>query len=415
MTRYNEAMHTIKLAMENGIEASLEGFTELMHFLGDPQENYPCVQIAGTNGKTSTSRYTAAILQACGMKTGLYTSPELMFYPERMEVDGQVSSDDMFSEIILSTWDLIQEAIQAGVIDFCTEFEVLTASGFRLFAQEKVDWGVLEVGLGGLWDATSVVTPKVAVVTGIDLEHTHILGDTVEEIAVQKAAIIKSGSFAVLGPGTEETRQVFLDRCAEVGADYHIIEPPYADLKYIGANYQIINISTAWVAAEHALGHAIPIETVQQALDGMIVPGRFETLRSDPLLMIDATHNPQAAQYLESALLDRFTLEADDQGNKRIVELDTLVLCILNDKDTTGIINTLTPYFRNLAVTQSTSSRAIPYDELAELVRKNDGRSPRIYKDIDEALEDIDKRGETAMVTGSITLAGEAKASFLGK
>ena len=415
MSRYNEAMHTIRLAMENGIEASLEGFRRLMHFFGDPQENYSCVQIGGTNGKTSTSRYTAAILKACGLKTGLYTSPELMFYPERMEVDGQVSSDEMFADIILSTWDKVQEAISAGIIPFCTEFEVLTASGLRLFDQEQVDWAVLEVGLGGMWDATSVVNPKVAVVTGIDLEHTHILGDTVEEIAVQKAAIIKPGSFAVLGPGTEATRQIFLDRCAEVGANYHIIEPPYADFKYIGANYQIINISTAWVAAEAALGHPIPMETVQRAIDGMIIPGRFETLREDPLLMIDATHNPQAALYLVDALRDRFTFETDASGNETLVELDTLVLCILNDKDTRGIINALSPLFKNIAVTQSASHRAIPFEELAEMVKEYDGRSPRIYHNIEEALADINASGETAMITGSITLAGEAKATFLGK
>jgi len=415
MTRYNEAMYTIRLAMENGIDASLEGFTRLMHFLGDPQLKYPVVQIAGTNGKTSTSRYTAAILQECGYKTGLYTSPELMFYPERMEVDGKVSSDEMFSDIILSTWDRIQEAIQEGVIPSCTEFEVLTASALCLYAQENVDWAVLEVGLGGLWDATSVCTPKVAVVTGIDLEHTAILGDTVEEIAVQKAAIIKSGSFAVLGPGTEETRQVFLDRCKEVGADYHIIEPPYAEFKYIGANYQKINISTAWVAAERALGHAIPLETVQKAIDGMIVPGRFETLREDPLLMIDATHNPQAALYLLDALKDRFTFAPDEEGNERLVELDTLVLCILSDKDTAGIINYLSPLFKNIAVTQSSSHRAIPYMDLAEMVKKADGRTPRIYPTPEEALADVNARGETAMFTGSITLAGETKALFLGK
>ena len=401
--------------MENGIEASLEGFTEFVHFLGDPHENYSCVQIGGTNGKTSTSRYTAAILKQCGMKTGLYTSPELMFYPERMEIDGEVSSDEMFSEIIISTWDKAQEAIQAGIIPFCTEFEILTSSALRLYAQENVDWAVLEVGLGGMWDATSVVTPKVAVVTGIDLEHTHILGDTIEEIAVQKAAIIKPGSFAVLGPGTEATRQIFLDRCAEVGADYHIIEPPYADFKYIGANYQVINISTAWVAAEAALGQPIPFETVQEAIDGMIIPGRFETLREDPLLMIDATHNPQAAQYLVDALNARFTYAPDEDGIERLVELDTLLLCVLNDKDSHGIVDYLSPLFKNLAVTQSASKRAVPAEELFDRVKEYDGRTPRLYKNIEEALEDINARGETAMITGSITLAGEAKATFLGK
>jgi dihydrofolate synthase/folylpolyglutamate synthase len=415
MNRYNEAMQTVRLAMENGIEAKLEGFKAFMEFIGNPQDSYSCVQIGGPNGKTSTSRYTAAILKQCGMKTGLYTSPELMFYPERMEVDGAVSSDEMFADAIISTWDKAQEAVQAGIIPFCTEFELLTASGFRMFEQEKCDWAVLEVGLGGMWDATSACTPKVAVVTGIDLEHTHILGNTVEEIAVQKAAIIKPGSFAILGPGTEETRQVFLDRCAEVGADYKIIEPPYQDINYIGASYQIINITTAWAAAEAALSREISLETVQAAVDGLIIPGRFEILRDEPLLMIDATHNPQAAKYLVDAMEARFTFADDENGVRKVNELDTLLLCILDDKDAEGIINTLAPLFRNIAVTQSHSTRAFPAEELFELVKLYDGRTPRLFKNINDALAEINANGETAMITGSITLAGEAKATYLGK
>jgi len=415
MTRYDESLRVLKLSLENGIEAALEAFFRLMHYFGDPQDNYPSVQIAGTNGKTSTSRYTAAILKAAGFKTGLYTSPELMFYPERLELEGAVVSDDLFADIILETWDGIQSAIKAGVIDFITEFEVLTAAAFRLFDQQQVDWAVLEVGLGGLWDATSVVTPKVAVITGIDLDHTHILGNTVEEIAVQKAAIIKSGSFAVLGPGTADTRQVFLDRCAEVGADYHIIEPPFMDFRYIGPGYQKMNIATAWVAAEHALGEAISPVTVQKALNNLVVPGRFEILRDEPLLMIDAAHNPQASQFLADALRERFTFSPDEQGVLRINEIDTLLLGILSDKDTRGIIDTLTPLFRNVAVTQSASPRAIAPADLAQLVEKYDGRKPQVFASIEEGLADINARNNTAIVTGSITMAGEAKAVFLGK
>ena len=413
MSRYDESMQILKLVLENGIEASLESFTRFMHFLGDPQNDYPCVQIAGTNGKTSTSRYTTAILKACGLKTGLYTSPELMFYPERMEIDGAVASDDMFAEVIIETWELANEAIGAGVIDFITEFEILTAAAFRLFKQEKVDWGVLEVGLGGRWDATSVVTPKVAVFTGIDLDHTHILGDTVELIAAEKAAIIKPGSIAVLGPGTRDTRQVFLDRCAEVGAEYHFIGPPYAHFDYIGPVYQTINISTAWVAAEQAIGDYIPIETVQAALDGLVVPGRFEVLREEPLLMIDATHNPQAAEYLKMAMEDRFSFSTTSDGATRVNELDTLVLGILADKDARGIIDILTPMFNNLVVTQSTSHRAIPAAELADMVEAYDGRRPVVCATIEEAMAYVESLGVSAMYTGSITVAGESKVVYL--
>jgi dihydrofolate synthase/folylpolyglutamate synthase len=415
MSRYEESIQVLKLALENGIEASLEAFIKLMHHFGDPQDSYPSIQIAGTNGKTSTSRYTAAILKACGLKTGLYTSPELMFYPERFELEGAVVDNEMFADVILGTWDAIQAAIQSGVVEFTTEFEVLTASAFRLFHQQLVDWAVLEVGLGGLWDATSVVNPKVAVVTGIDLEHTNYLGNTVEEIAVNKAAIIKPGSTAVLGPGTAATRQIFLDRCAEVGADYHIIEPPYMDFRFIGPGYQKINIATAWVAAEKAIGEPISCVTVQKALNKLVVPGRFEQLQDDPLLMIDAAHNPEAARFLADALRERYSFVADSSGVQRLAEIDTLLLGILLDKDSRGIIETLTPLFGQLAVTQSKSPRAIPAEELAALVEAVDGRRPRVYPDIENALANLQATGTTALATGSITVAGEFKARFLGQ
>ncbi|MCL2150656.1 MAG: Mur ligase family protein, partial [Coriobacteriia bacterium] len=321
---------------------------------------------------------------------------------------------ERFADVILGTIEQAEAAIAAGVIEYITEFEILTAAAFTLFAEAEVQFAVLEVGLGGMWDATSIVTPKVAVVTGIDLEHTAILGDTVEEIAVQKAAIIKPGSYAVLGPGVEETRRIFYDRCREVGAEYTIIQPPYVQFDYIGPDYQSINIATAWVAAERALGQAIEPETVQQALDGLVIPGRFEILRDEPFLMIDAAHNPQATRYLCEALVKRYGLIPDENGIDRVPGIDTLLLGILNDKDTRGIIEPLTKLFKNVAVTKSASPRSIPVDELAELVETIDGRRPARYETIAEALADLTVRGVATLATGSITVAGETKAVFTG-
>ncbi|MDR1082772.1 MAG: hypothetical protein LBL27_02755, partial [Coriobacteriales bacterium] len=214
---YDEALGILRDALAFGIEPSLAGITALMRELGEPQLRYPCIQIAGTNGKSSTARFTAAFLHACGRKVGLYTSPELVEYPERMELDGEVVSRACFADAVLAAHEASQRAIASGEIEVITEFELLTAAALWLFAEERVTFAVLEVGLGGRWDATSVVNPKVAVVTGIDLDHTAILGDSLEQIAAEKAAIIKPGSIPVLGPGTTATREVFLARCQEVG------------------------------------------------------------------------------------------------------------------------------------------------------------------------------------------------------
>jgi len=177
--------------------------------------------------------------------------------------------------------------------------------------------------------------------------------------------------------------------------------------------YRLRKIATAWVAAEQAIGDYIPIETVQAALDGLVVPGRFEVLREEPLLMIDATHNPQAAEYLKMAMEDRFSFSTTSDGATRVNELDTLVLGILADKDARGIIDILTPMFNNLVVTQSTSHRAIPAAELADMVEAYDGRRPVVCATIEEAMAYVESLGVSAMYTGSITVAGESKVVYL--
>ncbi|MCL1880119.1 MAG: bifunctional folylpolyglutamate synthase/dihydrofolate synthase [Actinomycetia bacterium] len=415
MDNYQKSLAVLKGTLQFGIEASLEGTIALMHFMGDPQDRYPCIQVAGTNGKTSTARFCQALLKASGYHTGLFTSPELIEYPERMEIDGKVISHERFAEVVLYAWDVAEQAIAAGRIAAITEFELLCAAAFHLFAVEQLDYAVFEVGMGGRWDATSVVRPQVAVVTGIGLDHIGILGNTVEQIAAEKAAIIKPGSFAVLGPGTAETRQVFLERIAEVGADHLVVEPPYEHFEFAGPSYQQANIASARSAVEQLLGQKLPHQLVQQAVGDLVIPGRFEILRTDPLLMIDASHNPQSAEYLHAALLERFRLQPDEQGCQRLDGLDALLLCILADKDADGIITALTPLFKRLAVTRSASARALPPEVLAAKITRLDGRQPEVYASVPEALATLRGTATSTLATGSITLAGEAKAYVAGQ
>ena len=517
-TSYQAALTLIQNLTAFGIEPSLEGVIELMHWLGDPQLSYPSIQIAGTNGKTSTARFTAAFLRSQGYKVGLYTSPELVEYRERMEVEGAVVSKQGFAAAISAAWAATGKAVDAGVIWGVTEFELVTAAALWLFAREQVDFAVLEVGLGGRWDATSVVSPKVAVITGIGLDHMAILGDTIEKIAAEKAAIIKAGSIPVLGSGTKTTREVFLARCDEVGAATPIIveDTDHCEGLRIDPSrfpsYQKPNIACALAATRAALGekavgeNAVLVErsvgkhtvsgeniignkavssekthvtlgapvvspvvlsetknpadepkpyvvqsnsteftlseanasgvisaknpadkpkppivlsetknpvlellnmdAIQKVLDTLCIPGRFELLREQPPLLIDASHNPQSAQVLADALRDARGI---DKATGYLKGFDTLLLGILADKDAEGIIEALVPLFKNLAVTQSSSPRAIPAGELAERVRQITGRDSEVFTSVPLALEVLSQRGAAVVATGSITVAGEVK------
>jgi dihydrofolate synthase/folylpolyglutamate synthase len=423
--RYEEALAILKDALRFGIEPSLVGIRALTRRLGDPQSRYPSIQIAGTNGKSSTARFTAAFLAASGKKVGLYTSPELVEYPERMEIDGAPISHGRFADAILAAHEAAQDAVSAGEVASITEFELLTAAALWLFAEEGVDFAVLEAGLGGRWDATSIVDPVVAVVTGVAYDHMEVLGNSIEQIAAEKAAIIKEGSIPVLGPGTEVAREVFLARCEEVGVTEKIVfakavegeatqtdgpsDPDEAFLRTLQwfPLYQRQNIACAWEAASAALGHGLDRGLVHDVLKTLSIPGRFEVVREEPLLLIDAAHNPQSARALVAALIKRYGIDPEVQ---RIATVGTLLLGILDDKDAAGIAEILVPMFSNVAVTASSSPRAIPSAELASLVFRAGARTLAIYSTVPEAVEALAAQEASVVATGSITLVGEIKA-----
>ena len=398
---YEEAINHVMSALKFGIDPSLEPIAALCKAMGQPQDAYECVQIAGTNGKSSTSRMIAALLHAGGKRVGLYTSPHLVEYPERIEIDGRVIDKQLFA-------DGVEAVLHAG--ECCgvvpTEFELLTAAAFWIFAHEGVDVAVLECGLGGRWDATSVCKPQVAIITGIGLDHVAILGDTVEKIAAEKAAIIKSGAVAVLADGLA-AREVFVERAKQVGAEFIDVDcsvsTPYASALAHMPSYQMKNAATALTAVaafeEHrgkTSKYASVGESFKEAFSKLVIPGRFETLQQKPLLLIDAAHNPQSTSVLAEEL------------KKRQLNC-TLVLGVLADKDCDGIVETLAPLFQRIVVTQSSSPRALPVAELAKLVRLH-GKEPRIAQSVKEALEMT--CNEDVIATGSITIAGEVKAIF---
>ena len=428
---YKEAVQTLQNALRFGMTPSLEPITCMCKAMQNPQQKYECVQVAGTNGKSSTARMIAFLLAAQGKRVGLYTSPGLTSYNDRICVvspdcksvhaesahtkSAYTKSTHVESAHVISNDDFaraIEAAVNAGkkanVVP--TEFELLTAAALWYFAQEQLDAAVLECGLGGRWDATSVVNPKLAVITGVGLDHTKILGDTLEQIAGEKAAIIKPGCTAIFAPNLQE-RAVFETQAASVGAPIiNAADKPYlacADtiLKSKEINfpqYQRNNIATALRAACAACttcalskkeinqmqssittkensssaatahksdteksdaekpGTEISTPEIIQALKNCNIPGRFEYLSKDPLLIIDAAHNPQSAAVLAKEVEQRFSKE----------KMPTLLLGILSDKDARGIVRELTRVFANIVVTQSSSPRALSTEELAKIVQE---------------------------------------------
>lgn len=454
---YEEALEALHESLQFGIEPSLEGVRALADQMGRPQDTYTCLQVAGTNGKSSTVRLVAAILRAHGYRVGLYTSPELVHYPERMEVDGKVISRELFGRVV-------GDAVRGGreltkrveaehlvgadgkpLSGIFTEFELLTAAALHLYALAKVDFAVLEVGMGGRWDATSIVEPKVAAITGIGLDHTAILGDTVEQIAGEKAAIIKPGSIPVLGPGTAETTPVFMEQARTTGAqpiavregfgskataspvdeshtvryagrmrsgvvtdDIQGIYAKYMSVGMHAPSYQKANIATAVAICEQALGHALDLAALRKAVGELQVPGRFETLSRNPQLIIDAAHNPESATVLATAIRERF-----DDG--RTFSKPTILLGIFADKDYRGIIRALAPVADHFVVSASNNPRSLTPEQLQGIVTEETGVRPEAYPSLEEAVAALRapaRRGQNApavVATGSISVAGEVK------
>ena len=406
----------------------LETVVDMLDELERPDEHYDCIQVAGTNGKTSTTRFSAAILRGEGLKTALYTSPQLVRYPERMEVDGRVVSDEAFARGVSAAVEAGHRVnaarAAAGETPYTiTPFDLLTVAALVVFALERVDVAVLEVGMGGRWDATSATDPVAVAITGIGLDHTRILGDTLAAIAGEKAAVIKPGRIVVLGEGTHEAsvQQVMDDRCRACGVvplvSSHVLthRPESLDdtCEFVCATsrfhytcrlhkpaYQPQNAACAIFLCEAYLGRVLDREKLQDSLIGCPTPGRFDVLRTDPLRLIDACHNPQSCENFVAAL---------DEIDPCIERRPTLLCAALADKDVAGIVDVLVPAFARVVVTQTASDRAMPASELAELVGD---KCVAVYDSVPAAISDLDAANEPFIAAGTITLAGEVAAHF---
>lgn len=418
----------------------LETVVDMLDELGRPDEFYDCIQVAGTNGKTSTTRFSAAILRGEGLKTALYTSPQLVRYPERMEVDGRVISDATFAHGVSAALEAGRRVNEvraaAGKERYTiTPFDLLTVAALMIFAESRIDVAVLEVGMGGRWDATSATDPVAVAITGIGLDHTRILGDTLAAIAGEKAAVIKPGRIVVLGEGTHEpsVQRVMDARCREFGVVPLVVSHTTTKVPgHIGDTiefscttpraiytphmvkpaYQPQNAACAIMLCEAYLGHELDHGRLDESLMTCPTPGRFDVLGRDPLKLIDACHNPQSCENFVAAL---------DEIDPDISRRPTLLCAALSDKDVEGIVNVLVPAFPRIVVTQTASDRAMPAADLAALVGEKLAELGRpctdllaTYPTVSEALDAFDADGAAFVAAGTITLAGEVAGILRG-
>ncbi|HEX6932246.1 MAG TPA: Mur ligase family protein [Streptosporangiaceae bacterium] len=391
---------------EHSINPSLDRIRELTSLLGDPQRTYPVIHITGTNGKSSTARMTQTLLHTRGLRTGLFTSPHLISMRERINIDGEPLSADRFVEVYreIEPYLKLVDDHQPVPLSF---FEVLVAMAFAAFADAPVDVAVVEVGMGGTWDNTNVADGAVAVVTPISIDHAEYLGDTVAEIAADKAGIIKPGAIAVIGQQPVEAAAELLRRAAEVGAavaregiEFGVLSRELAvggqrvSIKGLLGEYhdlylplfgahQAANAACALAAVEAFSGGAgspdldasddgtegaagsslrgtaaLDADLVADAFSTMTSPGRLEIVRRSPVVLVDAAHNPAGMAATAAALGESF-------GPAEVIA----VLAVSADKDVAGILDELEPAAAAVVATRNSSPRSMDQDELADLAR----------------------------------------------
>ncbi|MCR5577527.1 MAG: bifunctional folylpolyglutamate synthase/dihydrofolate synthase [Oscillospiraceae bacterium] len=416
---YKEALAYIHAVENLGSKPGLARIRTLLEKLGDPQNALRFVHIAGTNGKGSCAAMTASVLKAAGYKTGLYTSPYLYRFNERMQINGRQIDDDVLAEIV----SRVKPAAEA-MDDHPTEFELMTAVALLWYAQENCDVVVLEVGLGGRFDATNIIgPPEAAVIMNIGLDHTAVLGDTVEQIAFEKAGIIKPDTDVVLFEQSEAVTEVIRRRCAEEGARLRIADfsqivsefdslygqsftyrgEPYA-LPLLG-RHQLKNAAVVLelVQVLREKGWTLEQSDVEHGLYAVSWPGRFELLSDEPLFVVDGGHNPQCAETVRDNLLHYFP-------DKRRI----LLLGILRDKDYPGLTAILDEAADEYICITPESRRALPAAELAAYLARY-SKPVAVCESIRDGVSlALSRSDEDSVVcaVGSLYSVGEIRACF---
>lgn len=419
---YQEAINYIFDRQQFGIKFGLSNISTILKLLSNPQDKIKAVHIAGTNGKGSTASIISSILQSAGYKVGLYTSPHLIDFRERIRVNGQYITKRAVIE-------LTQRIKELGGALNLTYFEFGTAMAFAYFAEQEVDFAILETGMGGRLDATNVVNPLVSIITNVGYDHTKYLGKTLSEIAGEKAAIIKQKGIVLTAAEKKEALKVIKAVCQKKSAKliqvnkkykWELIEVTlegqrfniysnyhcYTDLQMsILGEHQLINAVTAIGAVEvlSECGYHIEDEAIFKGVREAKWPGRLDVVGFKPLVILDGAHNPPAAKQLRRFL-------------ERIPQYQDLILIIgmLDDKDVSGFINELIPLANKIVITKAEIDRSLEPAEIVKKIKKR-GKEVIIKRGVSEAIKfALTQAGEDDLIciTGSLYVVGEAVMFF---
>ena len=396
---------------------------EVLELIGEPHQSYPSIHIAGTKGKGSVAALCASVLQAAGLRTGLYTSPHLVSFTERIKVDGQEIEPDEVVQLVADLRPFIDQV--AGI----TTFETMTALAFAHFRRRQVDVAVIEVGMGGRLDATNVVTPLVSVITTLGYDHTHLFGNTLHEIAGEKAGIIKEKVPVVCAPQAAEALEVVEQKAAECQAPLTLVgqdwwfeseqstldgqvfkagpagEPGETYRTPLLGRHQALNATVALAALDVVKPHfeGLDDNAIKSGFAQVRWPGRLQILSRRPVVVLDGAHNIDSAQALAAALNDLFP------ERRRI-----LVIGVTGDKDVNSILSTLIPLADTIVATQAQHPRGMPVDELAQRFKKlgADCHSvPGVANALQQALQ-LAGPDDVVCVTGSLYVVGDTLAAW---
>jgi dihydrofolate synthase / folylpolyglutamate synthase len=430
---FKAAEEYLEQAAQHGIKPSLDRIRVLCSKLGDPQLEFPSIHITGTNGKTSTARMISSILEVGGRKVARYTSPHMQSVTERMCIDGRPVSERDFAALLERIIPQVEET-DAETGDPLSYFEITTAMAFVHFAARKVDIGVIEVGLGGRWDATTLVDSHVQVITGVAMDHVAELGGTLEKIAFEKAGIIKEDSYVISAVSDQAALEVISSTCDEKGStlrlygrDFQLLynltygidtgrigqavgiqgllrEYPEVFVPLLG-EHQAVNASCAVAACETYAGSlsALSSTEVEAGMRRVKSPGRLEVVSLDPLVLLDGAHNPDGAERLAHVI-------SNDLDYEGLI----LVVGILEDKDARHMLELFLPLASTVVVTQSSDERAMPAHGLEAMVKEM-GYDCVVVEEVAEAVKfarTLAAVSDMVCVTGSLYTVGEARSAL---
>jgi len=418
MTEYDEALRWLFKLQRFGVKLGLDNVRELLSHLGDPHKKFRSVHVAGTNGKGSVCTFLSSALKEAGYKVGMYTSPHVLRYNERTQINGEEITDERMMEYIEKIRPIAERMAEESAVNHPTFFEFTTAIGFSYFADEDVDITVVEVGMGGRLDATNLIAPEVAVITHLALEHTEHLGKTLERIAKEKAGIIKPGVPVISAEENPVVRRI----CEERGCELTIVKEQYPyerisfdtsgqrmwigdpeqefEIRLLGA-YQLQNAATAYAVIDllRKGEYDVPDEAVRRGFARAKWPARLEVVRQKPTVIIDSSHNPDGMRNLKDALLEI-------TKNDHI----TFVVGVMSDKDVSTMLEAIAPVAGRIICSKPGYWRAMDPEDIGREARRFVD-DVEVVPSVPEAIEravSLSDDDDVVCITGSVFMAGDA-------